>query len=41
LFEVNLDADDQAAARRLLEELSTKLLSNPVIEDFEIVSIEG
>ncbi len=41
LFEVNIDATSESAARRLLEELSTKLLSNPVIEDFEIVSVES
>lgn len=41
LFEVELDAADEAAARALLSELSEKLLSNPVIEDFTIVSIEG
>ena len=40
LFEVNLDTDDESAARVLLEELSSKLLSNPVIEDFEIVKVE-
>lgn len=41
LFEVELDAADEAAARALLSELSEKLLSNPVIEDFTIVSIEA
>ena len=41
IFEVELDAKDEPAARTLLEELSAKLLSNPVIEDFEIVKIEG
>ena len=40
LFEVELDARDTAAARELLAELCKKLLANPVIEDFEIVSIE-
>jgi phosphoribosylformylglycinamidine synthase PurS subunit len=40
LFEVNLDAKDEAAARALLEELSAKLLSNPVIENFEIMKID-
>ena len=40
LFEVDLDAEDEPAARAVLEELSAKLLSNPVIEDFEIVKIE-
>lgn len=41
LFEVDLDAEDESAARAVLEELSEKLLSNPVIENFEIVKIEG
>ncbi len=41
LFEVELDAADETAARALLAELSEKLLSNPVIEDFEIVRVEG
>jgi len=40
LFEVDLDARDLAAARELLAELCKKLLANPVIEDFEIVSID-
>ena len=39
LFEVTLADGDAASARALLAELSEKLLSNPVIEDFEIVSI--
>ena len=39
LFEVELDADDETAARNLIAELSKKLLSNPVIEDFEIVEV--
>ena len=41
LFEVELDAASEDAARRLVEELSDKLLANPVIEDYEIVRIEG
>ncbi len=41
LFEIDLDADSEPAARALLEELSTKLLSNPVIENFEIMKVEG
>lgn len=41
LFEVSLDAESPEAARRLLAELSDKLLANPVIEDYEIVEIEG
>jgi phosphoribosylformylglycinamidine synthase len=41
LFEVELDAADEAAARALLEELSDKLLANPVIEDYRVVSLEA
>jgi phosphoribosylformylglycinamidine synthase PurS subunit len=40
LFEVEVDASDAAVARELLAELSKKLLANPVIENFEIVSVE-
>ena len=40
LFEVEVDAPDAAAAQALLAELCKKLLANPVIEDFEIVSVE-
>jgi phosphoribosylformylglycinamidine synthase len=40
LFEVELDASDLAAAQELLAELCKKLLANPVIENFEIVSID-
>ena len=38
-FEIDLDAEDLEQARALLEELSTKLLSNPVIEDYRVVSV--
>jgi phosphoribosylformylglycinamidine synthase PurS subunit len=40
LFEVELDAPDADAAQRLLAELCKKLLANPVIEIFEIVSVK-
>ena len=39
MFEIELDASDETAARRLLEELCDKLLANPVIEDHRIVSL--
>lgn len=39
LFEVELGVDDEARARKLLEELCEKLIANPVIEDYEIVRI--
>ncbi len=38
-FEVELEAASVEEARRLVEEISDKLLSNPVIENFEIESI--
>ena len=41
LFEVEIDAQDEAGARALVSELSRKLLSNAVIEDFEIVRIDA
>lgn len=39
LFEIDLDASDEAHARSLVAELADKLLANPVIEDHRIVSI--
>ncbi len=41
LFEVELDADTEEAARALLVELCDKLLANPVIEAYEIVRLES
>jgi phosphoribosylformylglycinamidine synthase PurS subunit len=41
LFELQLEAGDETQARRLVTELSSKLLANPVIESFEIVRVEG
>jgi len=40
LFEIELAAADRAAAERLVRELAAKLLSNPVIEDFRVLSVE-
>ncbi len=40
-FELTLDAADRAAALTLLQELSEKLLANPVIEDFRIEAVES
>ena len=40
-FEIELDAADEGAARRLVEELADKLLANPVIEDYRIERIES
>lgn len=39
LFEVSLAAGSEDEARKVLAELSEKLLANPVIEDYEIVRI--
>lgn len=39
LFEIDLDAADEATARRLVAEICEKLLANPVIEDWEIVDL--
>ncbi len=41
LFELELDARDEAQARGLLRELCEKLLANPVIEDYAIVGLES
>jgi phosphoribosylformylglycinamidine synthase len=40
LFELELEARDEAQARGVLEELCQKLLANPVIEDYAVVSVE-
>ena len=40
VFEVELDAADDAGARRLLDELGRKLLANPVIEDYRVERLE-
>ena len=39
LFELRLEVSSEDAARKLLAELCDKLLANPVIEDYEVVSI--
>ena len=41
LFEIELEAADEGEARRLLEELSDKLLANGVIEDHRIAQVDG
>ena len=41
LFEVEVEAEDEARARAVLADLSRKLLANAVIEDFEIVRLEA
>ena len=41
VFEIELDAPDEARARALVAELCQKLLANPVIEDFSIERLEA
>ncbi len=41
VFEMDLSATDEARARERLEEMSRRLLSNPVIEDFNVEIVEG
>ena len=41
LFEIQLAANSEPEARRLIEELAGKLLANPVIEDYAILRIEA
>ncbi len=41
VFEVELDATDRKQAEAQLAELCEKLLANPVIEDYAIVSLES
>ena len=36
LFEIEMDIDDESAARERLREISEKLLANPVIESFHV-----
>jgi len=40
-IQIVLDSDDSEAAGRQLEEMSDKLLANPVIEDFRIEIVAG
>jgi phosphoribosylformylglycinamidine (FGAM) synthase PurS component len=35
-----VEADGEGAARVLVEQIAGRLLSNPVIEDFRILSVE-
>jgi len=41
LFELEISAADEAAARSVAQEVSEKLLANPVIEEFRIIRIES
>ena len=38
---LNVEAADETAAREQVEEMARRLLSNPVIEDFRILEVEG
>lgn len=40
-IEVWLEAADQATAQQQLQEMSDKLLANPVIENFRVEMVEG
>jgi len=35
-FEIDLEADDEGAARERVEEMTERLLANPTIHDYEI-----
>jgi phosphoribosylformylglycinamidine synthase PurS subunit len=39
-IDVTVDAESHVAARDQVEEMARRLLSNPVIEDFQILSAE-
>ena len=40
-FDIDLNTSSKDEAQKILETISEKLLSNPVIEDFRIEMIEG
>ena len=39
--ELTVEAADEPTARRQVEEMATRLLSNPVIEEFRILETDG
>jgi phosphoribosylformylglycinamidine synthase len=39
--ELTVDAPNAAAARAQVEDMARRLLSNPVIEDFRILEVQG
>ncbi len=41
IFEIELDAEGEEPARALLGDLCEKLLSNPVIERYEVLRLES
>jgi phosphoribosylformylglycinamidine synthase len=38
-FELQIDTEDEAEARRIADEVAGKLLANPVIEQYEIIEV--
>ena len=40
VVELTVNAPDEATAREQVEEMATRLLSNPVIEDYRILAVE-
>jgi phosphoribosylformylglycinamidine synthase len=38
--QLTIEAPDEASARAEVEEIARKLLSNPVIEDFQVLAME-
>jgi phosphoribosylformylglycinamidine synthase len=38
--QLTIEAPDEAGARAEVEEIARKLLSNPVIEDFQVLAME-
>lgn len=41
VFDLELDTDDAAEARRLAEEIAERVLHNPLIEQFQIEAVAG
>jgi phosphoribosylformylglycinamidine synthase len=41
VIELVVEADDRAEARAQVEEMAARFLSNPVMEDFTVVSTDG
>ena len=41
VFDLELEEEDEGRARTLLNELCEKLLANPVIEEYRILSLEA
>lgn len=40
-IDLTVEAEDEAAAREIVEKVAERLLSNPVIEDYRILETEG